>query len=71
MAGPEAPAKQPVYGVGAQLSEDEKRRSEAAVQQRFGGAQGVVNVGARLMAKMGFGSAEGSKGGLGRNEHVR
>lgn len=53
-----------------QLSEEERRRSEAAVQQRFGGTHGVDNVGARLMAKMGFGTAEGSKGGLGRNEHV-
>lgn len=53
------------------LTEEERARSEAVVQQRFGSTQGVVNVGARMLAKMGFGAAEGSRGGLGRNEHVR
>jgi len=61
----------PGYNVTLpQLSEEEQRRSMAAVAQRFGGDM-ANSVGARLLGKMGFGAAEGSKGGLGRNEHVR
>lgn len=53
-----------------ELTEDERRRAENAVQQvaQYGDPSGV---GARLLAKMGFGAVEGSKGGLGRNEQVR
>lgn len=67
------PAPRPGYGVQLpQLSEEEQRRSEAAMQQRFGADPSIANsIGARLLGKMGFGAAEDSKGGLGRNEHVR
>jgi hypothetical protein len=61
------------YGVQLpQLSEAERQRSAAAMQQRFGGDPVLANsIGARLLGKMGFGASEDSKGGLGRNEHVR
>ena len=61
------------YGVQLpQLSEAERQRSAAAMQQRFGADPALANsIGARLLGKMGFGAAEHSKGGLGRNEHVR
>ena len=72
-----APAQGPTplrVGYGGQvpqLSEAERQRSAAAVQQRFGGNPALANsIGARLLGKMGFGAAEDSKGGLGRNEHV-
>ena len=52
------------------MSEEERRRSEAALQQLTQQAGDVMGVGARLLGKMGFGAAEGSKGGLGRNEQV-
>ncbi len=51
-----------------ELTEEEKQRAEQAVQQFAGVGDGV---GARLLAKMGFGASESSKGGLGRNEQVR
>lgn len=51
------------------LSDEEARRSEVAVQQ-FAGFGDPSGIGAKLLSKMGFGAAEGSKGGLGRNEQV-
>jgi len=65
--------KPAVYGAGMpQLSEEQRCRAEAAVARKFGGGgTGTdVGVGAKLMARMGFGAAEGSRGGLGINEHV-
>ena len=65
--------KPAVYGAGVpQLSEEQRRRAEAAVARKFGAGDGGadVGVGAKLMARMGFGATEGSKGGLGINEHV-
>jgi hypothetical protein len=66
-----APLRGGYGGQVPQLSEAERLRSAAAVQQRFGGNPALANsIGARLLGKMGFGAAEDSKGGLGRNEHV-
>ena len=65
--------KPAVYGAGMpQLSEEQRRRAEAAVARKFGGGGdgAAIGVGARLMARLGFGATEGSKGGLGLNEHV-
>ena len=73
-AGRVAAAVPVVYNAGVpQLSDEQRRRAEAAVAQKFGGGvDGTgLGVGAKLMARMGFGASEGSKGGLGRNEHVR
>ena len=67
-----APLRGGYGGQVPQLSEAERQRSAAAVQQRFGGNPALANsIGARLLGKMGFGASEDSKGGLGRNEHVR
>jgi hypothetical protein len=66
-----SPAVPVVYNAGVpQLSDEQRRRAEAAVALKFGGGAGL-GVGAKLMARMGFGASEGSKGGLGRDEHVR
>lgn len=67
----QAPAR-PGYGVQMpQLTEEQQKRQMALMQQRFGGNPELMNsVGAKLLGKMGFGAAEDSKGGLGRNEHV-
>lgn len=46
----------------AALSIDEKKANDLALQ-KFGGAYGV---GAKLLGKMGFGTADGFAGGLGR-----
>ena len=67
-------AKPAVYGAGVPaLNEEQRQLAEAAVARKFGGGSDgtEVGVGARLMARMGFGATEGSKGGLGINEHVR
>ena len=75
VAGRASPAMPVVYNAAVpQLSDEQRRRAEAAVALKFGGGGdgGVaLGVGAKLMARMGFGAAEGSKGGLGRDEHVR
>ena len=73
-AGRAASVTPVVYNASVpQLSDEQRRRAEAAVALKFGGGAdgGGLGVGAKLMARMGFGASEGSKGGLGRDEHVR
>ena len=68
-----AAAAPAIYNAGVPLLDNaQRRRAEAAVALKFGGGSdgASLGVGAKLLARMGFGASEGSKGGLGRDEHV-